>query len=110
MSLHCNYARGDKMYIPIITVTGNVDDNLKDKLFLSDTRKKEINEKIEKAREYYSKPKSIYCNLLIIDNFYKNALETRNFILTQEFSVKGNYPDRGQYLQSTSKRNDSRIY
>jgi hypothetical protein len=32
------------------------------------------------------------CGLIVIDNFYNNALETRNYILTQEFSVRGNYP------------------
>ena len=32
------------------------------------------------------------CGLIIIDNFYANAMDTRNYILTQEFSVKGNYP------------------
>uniref|UniRef100_A0A6C0KNX3 Prolyl 4-hydroxylase alpha subunit Fe(2+) 2OG dioxygenase domain-containing protein n=1 Tax=viral metagenome TaxID=1070528 RepID=A0A6C0KNX3_9ZZZZ len=32
------------------------------------------------------------CKLIIVDNFYNNAMETRNFILSQEFSVKGNYP------------------
>lgn len=32
------------------------------------------------------------CSLIVIDNFYNNAMETRNYILTQEFSVKGNYP------------------
>jgi hypothetical protein len=32
------------------------------------------------------------CGLIIVDNFYNNAIETRNYILTQEFSVKGNYP------------------
>lgn len=32
------------------------------------------------------------CSLIIIDNFYNNAFETRNFILSQTFSVKGNYP------------------
>lgn len=32
------------------------------------------------------------CSLIVIDNFYTNPYETRNFILTQEFSVKGNYP------------------
>jgi hypothetical protein len=32
------------------------------------------------------------CGLIIIDNFYNNALDTRNYILTQEFSVRGNYP------------------
>jgi len=32
------------------------------------------------------------CGLIVIDNFYNNALETRNYILTQEFLVRGNYP------------------
>lgn len=32
------------------------------------------------------------CGLIIVDNFYNNAMETRNYILTQEFSVKGNFP------------------
>lgn len=32
------------------------------------------------------------CGLIIIDNFYNNALETRNYILSQPFKVKGNYP------------------
>lgn len=30
--------------------------------------------------------------LIIVDNFYNNAIETRNYILTQDFGVKGNYP------------------
>lgn len=34
------------------------------------------------------------CGLIIVDNFYKNAMDTRNFILTQDFTVKGNYPGR----------------
>ena len=32
------------------------------------------------------------CNVMIIDNFYNNPMETREFILTQEFNVRGNYP------------------
>lgn len=32
------------------------------------------------------------CGLIVIDNFYNNAMETRNYILSQEFLVKGNYP------------------
>ena len=32
------------------------------------------------------------CGLIIVDNFYNNALDTRNYILTQDFSVRGNYP------------------
>jgi hypothetical protein len=40
------------------------------------------------------------CGLIIIDNFYNNPIETRNYILTQEFSVKGNFP--GQRTKSYS--------
>jgi hypothetical protein len=32
------------------------------------------------------------CGLIVVDNFYSNAMNTRNYILTQEFSVKGNFP------------------
>jgi hypothetical protein len=32
------------------------------------------------------------CGLIIVDNFYNNAMDTRKYILTQEFSVKGNFP------------------
>jgi len=32
------------------------------------------------------------CGLIIVDNFYNNAMDTRNYILTQDFSVKGNFP------------------
>jgi len=32
------------------------------------------------------------CGLIVIDNFYNNPMDTRNYILTQEFSVKGNFP------------------
>lgn len=38
------------------------------------------------------------CGLIIIDNFYNNAMETRNYILTQDFKVRGNYP--GQRTRS----------
>ena len=39
-----------------------------------------------------SKPCKPSCGLIVIDNFYNNPLETRNYILKQEFSVKGNFP------------------
>ena len=32
------------------------------------------------------------CGLIVVDNFYNNAQTTRDFILTQEFSVRGNFP------------------
>ena len=94
---NCNYAKGNKMYIPVYTLISNVDPDIEIKL-LGDNKKTEIIDKINKAKEYYSKPKSIYCNLMIIDNFYNNPIETRNFILTQDFSVRGNYP--GQRTES----------
>lgn len=37
-------------------------------------------------------PKSPNCGLIVIDNFYNNANDTREYILKQEFSVRGNYP------------------
>lgn len=38
------------------------------------------------------------CGLIVIDNFYNNPIETRNYILTQDFNVRGNYP--GQRTRS----------
>lgn len=38
------------------------------------------------------------CGLIVIDNFYNNPMETRNFILSQDFNVRGNYP--GQRTRS----------
>ena len=95
---YCNYANGDKMHIPIITqmkeFTGtNADAELKEKLLNpSNPVQQKFQEQVVKAKEYYDKPKSIYCNLMVIDNFYTNAKETRDYILTQEFKVRGNYP------------------
>ena len=42
-------------------------------------------------------------NSLVIDDFYSNPLEVRNFALKQEFKVRGNYP--GQ--RTTSFLNDT---
>jgi len=42
--------------------------------------------------------RSANCGLIIIDNFYNNALEVRDYILTQDFKVRGNYP--GQRTRS----------
>jgi hypothetical protein len=48
------------------------------------------------AEDISKRPPS--CGLIVIDNFYKNAIETRDYILTQEFKVRGNYP--GQRTRS----------
>ena len=53
---------------------------------------KTINKRQLLALETSKRPPS--CGIIVIDNFYKNAMETRNFILTQEFSVTGNYPGK----------------
>ena len=34
------------------------------------------------------------CGLIVVDNFYNNAMDTRKYILSQEFSVIGNYPGK----------------
>ena len=39
-----------------------------------------------------SRPPS--CSIIVIDGFYNKPMETRNYILTQEFSVSGNYPGK----------------
>jgi hypothetical protein len=82
--------------------TAGVAGDLKDKLLdpVSSIQKK-IQSKLKIAKEYFDKPRQIYCNLMVIDNFYNNAIDTRRYILTQEFKVRGNYP--GQ--RTTSRAN-----
>jgi hypothetical protein len=38
------------------------------------------------------------CSIIVVDNFYDNPNEVREFILTQDFKVRGNYP--GQRTES----------
>lgn len=42
------------------------------------------------AEVFKKRPPS--CGLIVVDNFYNNAQNTRDYILTQEFLVRGNYP------------------
>jgi predicted O-methyltransferase YrrM len=104
----CKYAKGDKMYIPIITKTSNAEFDLKDKLIavnnvnnIINNVNPEIHEQIITNIEKHTRYKKLFddiqvrgpsCGLIVIDNFYKNPYETRKYILTQEFSVRGNYP------------------
>ena len=46
------------------------------------------------------------CGLIVIDNFYNNAMETRNYILTHEFKVRGNYPGQRTRSFATSYLKD----
>ena len=56
--------------------------------------KKKNNEK-DNIKEKLEKELSLRgptCGLIIIDNFYNNPYDTRNYILKQDFFIKGNYP------------------
>ena len=106
---YCKYAKGDKMYIPILTKITDTDTDLKEKLItrsknmipegLQEQMKKEIEKRVKyKKLSENLKIRPSNCALIVIDNFYNNALETREYILTQEFLVRGNYP--GQRTRS----------
>tara|TARA_B100001059_G_scaffold32037_1_gene25834 strand:+ start:1605 stop:2927 length:1323 start_codon:yes stop_codon:yes gene_type:complete len=99
---YCKYAKGDKMYVPIWTIVGIISVEEQEKILQpTNSEQEKFKKQALKAKEYYDKPKSIYCNLLVIDNFYIDAKETREYILKEEFKVRGNYP--GQ--RTTSKAN-----
>lgn len=46
------------------------------------------------------------CSLIIVDNFYGNPYEVRDFILTQEFNVTGNYPGKRTPSYATGSLKD----
>jgi hypothetical protein len=113
----CKYAKGDKMYIPIITKTSNAELDLKDKLINRNNVNvnPEIPEQVKKEMEKQTKYKRLFddiqvrgpsCGLIVIDNFYKNAHETRKYILSQEFSVRGNYPGQRTVSYATQHLKD----
>jgi len=75
----------------------------------------EIHKQIKKDMEKQTKYKRLSddiqnrtpsCGLIVIDNFYKNAYETRKYILTQEFSVRGNYPGQRTVSYATQHLKD----
>ena len=101
---NCKYAKGDKMYIPLVTKIKDVDIDIKEKLLNSNKDSQNnsaFNDKIQKEIEKQTKYKKLFedintrppsCGLIVIDNFYNNAYDTRKYILNQEFLVRGNYP------------------
>ena len=44
--------------------------------------------------------------LFIIDNFYNNPMETREYILTQDFKIRGNYPGQRTMSHATEEIKD----
>ena len=71
----------------------NVENNI-----ISDTINKEINVDIsndsQKIEIDVLLKRGPSCGLIVVDNFYNNAMNTRKYILTQDFSVKGNFPGK----------------
>jgi hypothetical protein len=64
-------------------------------------KEKEINENLEKIKKQLLLEDKLFAtqhsrqpsgSLIVVDNFYNNPMQTRNFILTQEFKVRGNFP------------------
>jgi hypothetical protein len=99
------------MYIPILTKIkdAEVEADLKEKIFKSSKNmipqalQEQIKKDIEKRQKYKNlienlKIRTSNCGLIVIDNFYANVIDTRNYVITQEFKVRGNYP--GQRTRS----------
>ena len=63
-----------------------------------DTNEKDTNEKVNNTKLVTRNIYGPSCGVIIIDNFYNNPIETRNFVLNQDFSIKGNFP--GQRTRS----------
>ena len=55
---------------------------------LKDKKEDKKNDKLKEAFQL----RGPSCGLIVVDNFYNNAQGTRDFILTQDFSVRGNFP------------------
>jgi predicted O-methyltransferase YrrM len=103
---NCVYAKGDKMYIPIFTKISEIDTDFTEKVIKNkrdaiDNKNNNFGSEIEKEMKRQIKYKKLFedlkirkpsCGLIVIDNFYENPHETRNYILTQDFKVRGNYP------------------
>ena len=114
----CKYAKGNKMYIPIVTKTSTAEPNLHDKLVANNNVTHvnlEIQAHIKKEMEKQMKFKRLFddmqirnpsCGLIVIDNFYRNPHDVRKRALTHEFSVRGNYPGQRTISYATQNLKD----
>lgn len=69
----------------------------------NDLQKQHIKKELLFAFET-KKPPS--CGVIVVDNFYNNALETRKYVLTQEFAVRGNFPGQRTRSYATQELKD----
>ena len=113
---NCKYAKGDTMYIPILTKISTAESNLHDKLMnIKPTNQEDIKKEMEKQMERQMKYKQFFddmqnrgpsCGLIVIDNFCKNPYEIRKHILTLDFSIRGNYPGQRTISYATQHLKD----
>jgi hypothetical protein len=98
---NCVYAKGDKMYIPIFTKISEIDTDFNEKVIKNRRNNNNVENEIEKEIKRQTKYKKLFddiqtrkpsCGLIVVDNFYNNPYDTRKYILTQDFKVRGNYP------------------
>jgi hypothetical protein len=57
-------------------------------------------ESVDTAKPKF-RQRNVKGSLIIVDNFYNNAPDVRKYILTQDFSVKGNYPGQRTISHAT---------
>lgn len=92
-----------RVYILLFTVQSELSRPvLEQQLFLKSNAdalrlEQQITTQMERQRQALAlsedvKKRSPKCGVIVIDNFYNNAHQVREFALKQEFSVKGNYP------------------
>lgn len=114
---NCVYAKGDKMYIPIFTKISELDEDFNKKVIknkrivIDNNTENELQKEIQRQTKYKKLFDDIQnrgpsCGLIIIDNFYNNAYETRKYVLTQEFLVRGNYPGQRTISYANSHLKD----
>ena len=77
--VHCKYTKGDKMYIPLITVKKNISEKDCEHI------KTIIKNSQKKIEEYYKNKNSINKKFFVIDNFYNNIDEVRKYFLSETF-------------------------
>ena len=90
---NCKYTKGNTMYIPVIEKIEECEKDLKNKLF---GKPVSIPSKVEK-------PPTICTNIVVIDNFLDNPLETHQYAQRQDFTIIGKFPGK----RSVSFANDS---
>lgn len=112
---NCRYAKGDTMYIPILTKISTAEPNLHHKLMMKPINE-EHQERLKKEMQKTMKYKRLFddmqirspsCGLIIIDNFCKNPFEMRKHILTLDFSIRGNYPGQRTISYATQRLKDN---